>query len=100
MMRTFKGPYPYARQLLLDWNSSENGVYYIGVLDSQNALIPLYIGKGAGEGGMRNRLIAHLGRWSNVTHFGYEGGDTILEVGIHEIAEIKKYLPQHNDHHT
>ena len=100
MLKPFKGPYEYSKTVLEDWNSDENGVYYIGVRTSEGKLAIYYIGKGCGDGGMKARLLAHLGRWSDTTHFGYEGGDYTTEIEAHEIAEIKKFKPKYNIHHA
>lgn len=100
MIHPFKGLYPFTRSVLENWSSSENGVYYIGVKGSNENLIPYYIGKGCGDGGMRSRLIEHLGRWKDVTYFGYHGGTLISEIETFEISEIKKFTPRYNIHHT
>lgn len=101
MIADFKGPYPYTKAILLDWNDDSNGVYYIGTKTSDGALAVNYVGKGTGEGGMRARLLVHLDRrWLSATHFGFHRGTTILEIENFEIAEIKRLNPTYNIHHT
>lgn len=100
MMKVYKGQFPFTRTVLESWDSNENGVYYIGALTAEGNLWPYYIGKGTGDGGMKARLLDHLGRWSDTTHFGYEGGSVVSEIEAHEIAEIKRYSPKYNIQHT
>lgn len=96
MLKSFKGPYSFDRSTLENWDSVEKGVYYIGTLNADRRLTIAYIGKGCGEGGMKERLLSHLGRWRDVTHFGYEGGDYNSEIEVHEAAEIERYQPRYN----
>lgn len=100
MMKAYQGHYPFTKEVLSSWESNENGVYYIGVIDADGILVPHYVGKGAGAGGMRDRLIDHLGRWSDVTHFGYQSGTSVGEIDLHEIAQIKRFSPKENIQHV
>lgn len=95
-MRTYKGHFPFTRSVLDGWDSTEKGVYYLGTVGGTGTLSVFYIGKGCSDGGMRRRLYDHLGRWRDVTHFGYEGGDIVSVIEQHELAEIGKYKPKYN----
>ena len=100
MIYSFKGPFQYTRSILEGWNNNQIGVYYIGVESSSGSLRPYYIGKGTGQGGMRRRLMDHLGEWRDVTHFGYQVTDTIREAENHEVDKITQHKPKYNDHHN
>lgn len=96
MIRDYKGPFPFNRATLEEWDSCEKGVYYIGVLNSASQLLVYYIGKGCGEGGMKERLLSHLGRWKDATHFGYHGCDHVPTIDTYEVSEITTYKPRYN----
>jgi len=98
MIHDYKGHYPYSAEIIENWDSTSIGVYYCGYKTQENKLIPLYIGKGAGEGGMRSRLLDHLreDNWPDITHFGYRTCDTEAETEELEKTEIAKYKPRYN----
>ena len=98
MIKTFKGPHEFDKDVVSDWDSNAIGVYYCGVKTPEGKLTVYYVGRAVGDGGIRNRLLQHLGenKWHDVTHFGYELCDTILEAISHEASEISKYRPKYN----
>lgn len=98
MISPFKFPYSYSADTIEGWNSVAIGVYYCGFLNASGKLVPLYIGKGCGDGGIRGRLLAHLrdDYWPDVTHFGFHFCDYEYEVDSHEANEILKYKPRYN----
>ena len=98
MIYPFNSPYQYTAYTVEGWNSAVIGVYYCGFLNSNNQLVPLYIGKGTGEGGIKSRLIDHLrdDYWPDVTHFGFHVCDYIHEADNYEATEILKYKPRYN----
>jgi len=99
MVHNYRGNYIYSQKVISEWDSTAIGVYYCGAPNSPTSLKPvLYIGKGAGEGGMRARLLDHLenDNWSDVTHFGYRTCDTVKEAEDFEASEIKRCQPKYN----
>ena len=97
MIHEYNGHYAYSEPVIKNWNDDSIGVYYCGVV-AENKLRPFYIGKGAGDGGMRSRLLNHLteDNWTDVTHFGFQRCDTIRETEAFEAEEIKLYQPKYN----
>lgn len=100
MIYNYSGNYGYSLPVLTDWNSGAMGVYYCGYI-STNGLIPLYIGKGTGDGGMRTRLLCHVREdyWPDVTHFGFHACSSVPEAESLEVTQIKKFQPKYNIHH-
>ncbi len=98
MIHDFMYPYQYSKLIVKGWNSTAIGVYYCGYLTLEKKLALLYIGKGAGEGGIRSRLLDHLSEdhWPDITHFGYHVCDTADEAEAYEANEIAKYKPKYN----
>ena len=98
MIYDYKGSFQYSEPIVKNWNSNAIGVYYCGVALQNGGLQPFYIGKGAGEGGMRSRLIDHLLNdvWPDVTHFSYRACDTSSEAEALEAQEIKRCQPKYN----
>ncbi|TAK05679.1 hypothetical protein EPO33_00835 [Patescibacteria group bacterium] len=98
MIYDFKGPYTFSEKVISDWDSDSIGVYYCGYKNADGKLAICYIGRAVAEGGMRGRLLEHLGedKWSDVTHFGFHRCDTATEAKNHEIAEIVLYKPKYN----
>lgn len=97
MVQKYNGHYQYAEAIVSGWNSTCIGVYYCGYL-SGDALIPLYIGRGTGEEGIRGRLLDHLreDNWPGATHFGYRTCDTVSDAIKFEAEEIKRCTPKYN----
>lgn len=98
MISPFKSHYSYAADTIEGWDSTAIGVYYCGFINASGQLVPLYIGKGTGEGGMRSRLLDHLRDhyWPEVTHFGFHFCDYAHEADVHEANEILRYKPRYN----
>jgi len=98
MIGDFKGPYSYDKRTVEDWNSTVIGVYYIGIKTPEGKLTVYYIGKAAGESGIRGRLLDHLrdDEWDDVTHFGYHIVDSPEEAESFESEEREKYKPKYN----
>ncbi|TSC76475.1 MAG: hypothetical protein G01um101431_608 [Parcubacteria group bacterium Gr01-1014_31] len=98
MVHKYQGPFLYNDEVISSWNSNAIGVYYCGYLNSREVLITLYVGKGAGEGGIRNRLLEHLRNeyWPDVTHFGYCVCDTKEDANNFEAVEIARLKPKYN----
>lgn len=98
MVYQYKGHFPYNDETVRGWTSSAIGIYYCGYLNSTGHLVPIYIGKGTGTGGMRERLLCHLrdDLWPEVTHFGYSLCDFPNEADTYEIGEIQKHQPARN----
>ena len=98
MIYEFKYPFEYSEAVIKNWNSNAIGVYYCGVVTTDGKLAIHYIGKGAGEGGIRSRLLDHLYQdyWPEVTHFGFHICDTAREAEAHEAEEIATYKPKYN----
>jgi len=99
MVQKYKGHYEYSPRVVDGWDSNAIGVYYCGEINANGNLVPHYIGKGTGDGGIRRRLQDHLREdyWPNVTHFGFIVCDTIRESEIHEANEIAAHKPKHNE---
>ncbi len=99
MIKSFQGPFSYDYDTINNWNSSAIGVYYCGVAIPNN-LSPFYIGRAVSEGGIRTRLLQHLGetKWRDVTDFGFRICDTTAEVESLEASEIKRCQPKYNTH--
>lgn len=97
MTHPYKGHYPYNNTVVGDWDSDATGVYYCGYI-LNDTLIVHYVGKAVAEGGIRNRLLQHLGedKWPDVTHFGYCVCTTTNEAETLEAAEIKRLQPKYN----
>jgi hypothetical protein len=101
MIQEYKGHYTYSEPVIKDWEDSSIGVYYCGTV-VENKLMPLYIGKGTGEGGMRSRLLDHLrgDNWPDITHFGFQRCDTVRETDLFEVQEIELHKPKYNTQHA
>ena len=99
-MNTYYGQYQYTDAVVRGWNSDAIGIYYCGQLDPQNPnlLIPHYIGRAVGAGGIRGRLLEHMrdDYWPGVTHFGYQLCASVRDAELIEEAEIKRCQPRHN----
>lgn len=97
MIYPYQGQYPYNEDVVSGWNSTAIGVYYCG-LPTTIGLRPLYIGVGAGDTGMRGRLLDHLREdyWPDVTHFGYHQCSTAEEAKDLETQEILRCRPKYN----
>jgi len=97
MIHNYKGHYTYSEPVIKDWNNDSIGVYYCGIV-TEDKLKPFYIGKGAGDGGMRSRLLNHLSvdNWPDVTHFGFRKCDTVKETVDFEAKEIFDHKPKYN----
>lgn len=102
MIYKYQGAYAYNEDTVRNWDSTARGVYYCGFLNSNNNLVPLYIGRGIGEDGIRGRLLYHLreDKWDDVTHFGFCICSTDLEAEQHEKSEIEKFNPKYNTQHA
>lgn len=98
MIYSYKGSYSYDKDVVGNWDSNAIGVYYCGFLNSNKGLIPLYIGLGTGEKGMKGRLLDHLrdDHWPEVTHFGYQVCDSVKEAEEWEVKEIAIFKPKYN----
>ena len=98
MIYPFKHPYSYSTNIVEGWNSNVIGVYYCGYTGNDGKFYILYIGKGTGSGGMRERLLCHLREdyWPDATHFGYHACDNVKEAEDYEMAEINLYKPRYN----
>lgn len=95
-IKNYNGHYPFTKEVLDKWSSAEKGVYYLGTINPQGQLAVFYIGKGAGEYGIRGRLYDHLEKWRDITHFGYQGCDWDSEVDSYEMERIKFHRPKYN----
>lgn len=103
MIHPYQGHYNYNNATVGGWGSTATGVYYCGYIgQTDKKLYPLYIGKGTGEKGMRDRLLAHLReeRWPDVTAFGFCMCDAAKEADEFEIQEIRRCRPKYNIQHT
>ena len=98
MTYNYEGAYEYNESIIKNWNSTTIGIYYCGYVLANGNLIPLYIGKGTSEGGIRTRLLDHILKdyWPDVTHFGYCLCDTSAEAESFEAQEITRYKPKYN----
>ena len=98
MIGQFNFPYFYNNNVVENWESSVIGVYYLGVLTTDNKLLIYYIGRAVGDDGIRGRLLQHLSenKWNDVMHFGYHICDTPKEAMDFETKEISKYSPKYN----
>lgn len=98
MIKAFQGPFSYDQKIISDWNSSDIGVYYCGLLAPTGSLAVHYVGRAIGDGGIRNRLLQHLGesKWVDLTHFGFHACDTYAEAIEWEEKEIALYKPRYN----
>lgn len=99
MIHPYEGTYGYSDAVVRGWNSNAIGVYYCGYVTADNNLSVLYIGKGAGTGGMQERLLYHLQseNWPDVSCFGYCRCDTVSEAKNWETEEIARYRPKYNE---
>lgn len=100
MIHQYQGNYLYNQPTIDGWNSNRIGVYYCGSILPNGNLLPLYIGKGVGQDGIKGRLLQHLNQdvWPDVTHFGYSVCDTSKEAEDLESAEISRFKPKYNIH--
>lgn len=98
MIYKFEGIYSFDEKTVGGWKSTAIGVYYCGIKTAEGSLVPYYIGRAIADGGIRNRLLQHLGerKWRDVTHFGYKICSTEKEAIDHEISEIATYKPKYN----
>jgi len=98
MTEKYEGNYKYSHDVVSRWNSDAIGIYYCGYPNQAGLLIPYYIGKGTGEGGIRSRLLDHLREdsWPGVTHFGYTQCGTASEADALEAREIVRCQPKYN----
>ena len=98
-MEEYRGSYNYNKYTVPINAPEEIGVYYCGKLNSNNSLIPLYIGRAMGENvTIKSRLLDHLSKdyWPDVTHFGYVVCQTPREAEIFEASEINDFKPKYN----
>jgi excinuclease UvrABC nuclease subunit len=98
MVQGYKGHFVFSREVIQTWNNDQGGVYYCGILNSTGQLIPHYVGKAFGEGGIRGRLLQHLNenKWRDITHFGYCVCSSENETFDFETQEIRKHNPKYN----
>lgn len=98
MIYSFKGPFSYDRDTVEDWDNDSMGVYYVGKKNDKNALVIFYIGRAITDGGIRDRLLQHLGesKWYDATYFGYHICGTSQEAIDWEKEEIVRYNPKYN----
>jgi excinuclease UvrABC nuclease subunit len=98
MIHSYKGHFIYFESEVQNLSPGIIGVYYCGAILENGNLKPYYIGKGAGEKGLRSRLLDHLrdDYWPDVTHFGFHECDTVSEAEQYELEEIDKYKPKYN----
>jgi len=97
MIYPYRGQYDYNENTVSNWNSDAIGVYYCGFLNS-NGLVPMYVGLGTGQNGIKGRLLDHLriDNWPGVTHFGFQLCDNAKEAQDWEAEEIARYKPKYN----
>jgi len=99
MTGIYQGHFQFNQLGMLMSAPQAQGVYYCGSLNSQNQLIPAYIGRAKGNGvTINSRLNDHLrdDHWSGVTHFGYILCSTDQETIALEANEIASYKPIYN----
>ena len=98
MIQPYQGHCEYSEGMIDLLDPDEIGVYYCGYKTPDNRLIPLYIGKGISDTGIRGSLLEHLKNenWPDVTHFGYQACDTVRESEALEKTEINEYKPTYN----
>lgn len=98
MIHPYKGNYIYNWSTISNWNNRQIGVYYCGSVLQDGSLLPMYIGKGTGENGIKGRLLQHINSdtWQGVTHFGYCSTDNSKEADNFELSEIARYKPKYN----
>lgn len=99
MIYSYEGHYEFNDEIVRNWNSNAIGVYYCGYKNVSGELIPLYIGKGVSDKGVRGRLLDHLrdDNWSDVTHFGYQLCSTVSEAEVLELEKIQYHKPKYNE---
>lgn len=97
-MNQYNGHYNYDHATVSGWQYNLTGVYYCGEIASNGNLIAHYVGKGTGDGGIKGRLLDHLGqdRWPDVKYFGYIVCSSAQEAVNLEAAEIKRCQPKYN----
>lgn len=98
MIYNFQGNYVFSKEVVQNWNNDWGGIYYCGVVNGAGQLIPYYIGKAFGYGGIRGRLLQHLNenKWRDITHFGYCVCSDENETLASELQEIRKFSPKYN----
>ena len=98
MIYPFKSPFAYDEDIIKNWKSDQMGVYYCGVLSTDNKLTIYYIGSAVSDEGIKGRLLQHVNenKWRDVTHFGYHVCDTAKETVDWEKKEIATYKPKYN----
>lgn len=96
MMSTYNGHFFYTKSGIEGSVSQKTGVYYCGVVRSDDMLSVFYVGK---SNDVKNRLLQHLNenKWQDVTHFGYKTCDSELEADGLEKTEINRLKPKYND---
>lgn len=94
----YKGHYNYDKNVVQNWNNTQGGVYYCGVVASNGNLTVYYVGKAFSDGGIRGRLLQHLSenKWRDVTHFGYVECASENESFSLEKNEIIRLNPKYN----
>jgi excinuclease UvrABC nuclease subunit len=94
----YNGHKNYTAENINNLNPQIKGVYYLGYIDTSNKLQPLYIGKGTGKEGIRNRITTHYNerKWSGITHFGFEIINNDNEALNRESLQINYFKPKYN----
>ena len=101
-MSEYESPCFFDKSAIKNLSSLVKGVYYLGYLNTQQELIPLYIGKATGAEGIKGRLLDHIenNQFNDITHFEYIETDNEKEALIIEEIEIKKHNPKYNNQHN
>lgn len=98
MVQEYRGPFSFGKEVVQNWDNTQGGVYYCGVLNGTGGLGVHYVGKAFGDIGIRGRLLQHLSenKWRDVTHFGYCVCSSENEALAFEAQEIKRLNPKYN----
>jgi excinuclease UvrABC nuclease subunit len=99
MIFNYSSNYVFNDQSILVYAPESKGVYYCGLLNPNQSLKPLYIGRAAGKGvTLRERLLNHRRSeyWPDVTNFVFKICTTEEESQSLEQAEILRFKPKYN----
>lgn len=99
MTQPYSGHTLFSTPWIQIYASKTWGVYYCGSLNTKGELVPLYIGRAAGNGvTIQSRLLDHFTQdyWPDVTHFGFRACSSSIEAIDLELIEIKSYQPKYN----
>ncbi len=99
-MTNRRGPFSFDDSSISTYAPETIGIYYCGQLNTNNALIPHYIGRAKGDStSIRSRLMDHLKgeNWYDVSHFVYCVCQTAAEAETLEMIEIDQYKPKYNN---